>query len=78
MACYTLEIGDTMDKLLGAFIWLRARLNEPSTHASLAAVFGLLGMHVNMSVVSDILNVAALGFGVIGFWTKEAQPLTRI
>ena len=36
-----------MSKLISLFIWLKARLTEPSTMASIAAVSALGGVNVN-------------------------------
>lgn len=67
-----------MDKILSIFLFIRARLDEPSTHASLAAVFALTGNRLDEGMLQDIMNVAALGFGVLGFFVKEVKPLTVV
>lgn len=67
-----------MGRLLGLFIWLKARLKEPSTYASLAAVAQAVGIQLEHSVIQDGLNVATLVFGAIGFFVKESGPLTVV
>lgn len=67
-----------MGKLLGLFIWLKARLNEPSTHASIAAVFAMAGMHIDDGAIQDMLNVGTLIFGAMGFFINEQSALTKI
>lgn len=67
-----------MGKLLGLFIWLKARLSEPSTHASIAAVLGMMGVQLDDGVINDFLNVGTLAFGALGFFVKEQEPVTRV
>lgn len=67
-----------MDKVMGVFLFLRARLLEPSSSASLAAVLALIGVQYDPGVVQDILNVTSLVFGAIGFFVKEAKPLSQV
>jgi hypothetical protein len=67
-----------MGKLLGLFIWLKARLNEPSTHASLAAVLAMVGVQLDASVLHDWLNILTLVFGGLGFFVSEEKPLTKL
>jgi hypothetical protein len=67
-----------MSKLLSLFIWLKSRLSEPSTMASIAAVSALAGVQVDAGLVKDGLNVATLAFGVLGFFFKESKPETVV
>ena len=67
-----------MEKAMGAFLFLKDRLNEPSTFASLAAIAALVGVKIDAGLVQDALNTASLAFGVLGFFVKEAKPLTEI
>ncbi len=67
-----------MSKILSLFIWLKNRLSEPSTMASIAAVSALAGVQVDAGLVKDSLNVASLGFGVLGFFFKEIKPETVV
>ncbi len=67
-----------MGKILGLFIWLKGRLSEPSTHASLAAVAAMAGVNVDPGVIQDWLNVGTLVFGSIGFFVKEKEPETKL
>jgi hypothetical protein len=73
-----LLIGIKMSKILSLFIWLKSRLSEPSTMASIAAVSALAGVQVDSGLVKDILNVGTVGFGVLGFFFKEAKPETVV
>jgi hypothetical protein len=67
-----------MDKLLGAFLYLRARLSEPSTHAAISAICANIGFTYPATTIGNILTVASVGFGVLGFWFKEAKPITTV
>jgi hypothetical protein len=67
-----------MSKIIALFIWLKARLSEPSTMASIAAVSALAGVQVDAGLVKDVLNVGTVGFGVLGFFFKEAKPETVV
>jgi hypothetical protein len=67
-----------MGKILGIFIFLKARLKEPSTHASLAAVFAMLGTTFDAGAVDDWLNTLTLVFGALGFFVEESKPLSRL
>ena len=67
-----------MSKLLGLFIWLKSRLSEPSTMASIAAVSALGGVNVDPGAVQNALNVGTVVFGALGFFVAEAKPLTKI
>jgi hypothetical protein len=67
-----------MGKIISLFIYIKSRLSEPSTMASFAAVSALAGVEVDAGLVKDGLNVATLGFGVLGFFFKEAKPETVV
>ncbi len=64
-----------MGKLLGAFNFIKARLQEPSTMASIAAVSALMGQQVNPGAIQDWLNIGTVVFGALGFFVKESTPL---
>ena len=64
-----------MDKFLGAWVYLQARLAEPSTHASIAGLLALGGMSLDSGVVHDALTGVGICFGLLGFFVKEAKPL---
>ena len=68
------KTGGAMDKLIRGFNFVKARLNEPSTLASLAAVSVLLGLKFDSGMVQDFLNVGTLIFGTLGFFVKETKP----
>jgi hypothetical protein len=67
-----------MSKLLGLFMWLKSRLSEPSTMASIAAVSALGGVNVDPGKVQDALNIGSVIFGALGFFVAEAKPLTKV
>ena len=67
-----------MSKLLGLFMWLKSRLSEPSTMASIAAVSALGGVNVDPGKIHDALNIGTIVFGALGFFVAEAKPLTKV
>lgn len=67
-----------MDKLIGAFVFLRNRLKEPSSLLSLALVMKTIGVQIDESTIQAWLDMAALIFGVLGFFVAEAKPLTKV
>ena len=67
-----------MSILLGFFIWLKARLSEPSTMASIAAVSALGGVNVDPGAVQNALNIGTVVFGALGFFVAEAKPKTIV
>ena len=67
-----------MSKLLGLFIWLKSRLSEPSTMASIAAVSALGGVNVDPGAVQNALNIGTVIFGALGFFVAEAKPKTIV
>jgi len=67
-----------MSKIIAFFSWLKARLTEPSTMASIAAVSALGGINVTPGHIQDALNLGTLVFGALGFFVSEAKPLTKI
>lgn len=62
-----------MSKILKAWNYLNARLKEPSTHASVAALATMAGMNIEVGPVHDGLTAAGLLFGVIGLFTSEGN-----
>lgn len=67
-----------MDKLLGAYIFLQYRFAEPSTHAALSSMAGAAGLSFESGMLHNIMIILSLGFGCVGFWKKEARPLTVV
>lgn len=65
-----------MDKVLGAWGYLQARLAEPSTHASIAFLLGTVGYNLDDGVVHHALTAASVTFGMLGFFVKEGKPLS--
>ena len=71
-------MGNIPGKLIGAFIFLKGRLREPSTYASLSAVMATFGLHADPGVIQDWMNTLTLVFGLLGFFVKEAKPETEV
>lgn len=67
-----------MNKLLGAFIWLKQNLQQSGTMASLAAIGAMLGVEVDPGLIKHIINIATLGFGILGFWFQPAKQLAKV
>ena len=67
-----------MDKLLGFWTYLNARLAEPSTHASVASLLAMAGLNLDAGIAHDAMIVAGVAFGGLGFFVKEASPLTKV
>lgn len=67
-----------MDKALGAFLWLKQNLKQPSTMASLAAICAMLGVQLDAGMLQHIINIATLGFGALGFWLQPAKQLAKV
>lgn len=66
-----------MEKVLGMFYFLKERWDEPSSHASLSAICGMIGIQFPETQIGHILNVAAIAFGALGFFFKEGKSLTN-
>ena len=62
-----------MNKILKAWNDLTARLKEPSTHASVAALATMAGMNIDTGPVHDGLTAAGVVFGVIGLFVSEGS-----
>ena len=67
-----------MGKLLSVFIFLKSRLSEPSTYASVAAVMALVGVKLDAGIVQDWINTGTVVFGALGFFVQESKPLTKV
>lgn len=67
-----------MGRMIGLFIWLKQRLSEPSTMASIAALSALAGVKVDAGLVQDALNVGTVVFGAAGFFVAEQKPKTEV
>lgn len=67
-----------MGKLIAVFIFIKSRLREPSTFASIAAVLALIGVKLDPGIVQDWINTGTVLFGALGFFVKEATPLTKV
>lgn len=67
-----------MEKALGAFIFFKNRWREPSTQASLAVICQAIGHTVDTAVINSVLELATIAFGMMGFFFKEAKPLTEV
>lgn len=67
-----------MNKLLGAFIWLKQNLKQPGTMASLSAICAMLGVQVDAGMIQDWLNTLTLLFGTLGFFFQPAPQLAKV
>lgn len=67
-----------MGRLLGLFIFLKQKWDEPSSHAAICGVLALVAPQVDPGVMQDSITVAAIGFGGLGFFFKEQGPLTKV
>lgn len=67
-----------MDKILGVWVYIQARLAEPSTHASIASLLTLAGLQLDTGVIHDALVTLGIVFGGLGFFVKEAKPLSTV
>jgi hypothetical protein len=59
-----------MGKYDQVFNYIRDRLKEPSTLASLAALCGLARINVDMETLQNILTGSTFLFGILGFAIK--------
>jgi len=50
-----------------------ARLKEPSTYASIAALSTMAGVNIDAVPVHDSLTVASVVFGMIGLFASEGK-----
>lgn len=66
-----------MGKILGVWSYITARLAEPSTHASVAALTTLAGLNLDSGTLHDALTAAGIVFGALGFFVKESKPLNN-
>ena len=66
-----------MGKILGVWSYITARLAEPSTHASVAALVALAGLNLDSGTLHDGLTAAGIAFGALGFFVKESKPLNN-
>ena len=62
-----------MNKLLTAWNYLQARLKEPSTHASVAALATMAGLNIDAGPIHDGMTAAGIAFGIIGLFTSEGK-----
>ena len=62
-----------MNKLLTAWNYLNARLKEPSTHASVAALATMAGLNIDAGPIHDGMTAAGIAFGIIGLFTSEGK-----
>jgi len=62
-----------MNKLLKVWNYLNARLKEPSTHASVAALATMAGLNIDAGPVHDGLAAAGVFFGGVGLFTSEGN-----
>lgn len=60
-----------MNKFIAAFVYIKARLSEPSTMTALATICVLLNTKIDAEAIQSALNVGTLVFGTLGFFIKE-------
>lgn len=62
-----------MGKILKVWNYLQARLKEPSTHASVAALATMAGLNIDAGPVHDGLTAVGVLFGIVGLFTSEGN-----
>lgn len=67
-----------MGNIVGKLLYVFKRLREPSTHASLAALFAMMGQSIPDEKWNTAMNGAAVVFGILGVFFKEAKPETDV
>jgi len=67
-----------MDKILGVYLYIVQRLAEPSSHASISALLAMGGLQLDHGIVHDVMIAISIMFGSLGFFVKEAKPLTVV
>lgn len=65
-----------MDKALAIWNYVQARSSEPSSHAAISSMFGLIGLNFDAGVVHDVFITLGLFFGAVGVVVKEAKRPT--
>jgi len=68
-----LTVGSFMasTKVLSAFLYLKERLSEPSTHASLAVIFASVGIRIDDVLIQSVFAILTIIFGFAGILLKE-------
>lgn len=61
----------TFDNCLSAFLYLKERLIEPSTHASLAVIFASVGIRIDDVLIQSVFAILTIIFGFAGILLKE-------
>lgn len=61
-----------MSKLLEVLKFITNRLKEPSTHAALASVGAVAGMHITDSTVSNVATGFSIVCGLLGMFVTES------
>lgn len=71
-----------MDKILGMLLYLRERFKEPSTKKALGIAIGWVSVKYGMPELQEYLDtittLSIAGLGAVGFFVKEAKPLTEV
>lgn len=65
-------------EIVGKLLYVFARLREPSTHAALAGLFGMVGVNIPDSSWSTVVNGLAVLFGIAGVFVREGKPETVV
>jgi hypothetical protein len=67
-----------MEKILGAFWYLKDRLKEPSTLVALAVITDKAGVHIDQTMIDSALNLVSIAAGMAGFFMSEGKALGRV
>ena len=67
-----------MDKIIGAFWYLKDRWSEPGSKAAITGLLAAAHMQVDPGLIQNAIDTLTLIFGACAFFTKEAKPLGRV
>lgn len=65
-------------EIAGKLLYIFRRLREPSTHAALAGLFAIVGVHIPDETYASVMNGLAVLFGILGVFVSEAKPQSKI
>ena len=66
-----------MEKVISVYKFIMDRWSEPSTQASLSAMFLAAGIHFPDTTISYVLNSLGIVFGVVGVFMKEGTSVVK-
>lgn len=67
-----------MEDIAGKVLYIFQRLREPSTHAALAGLLTIIGVHIPDETWNSVVNGLAVLFGILGVFVAESKPKTQI